>query len=120
MSSMLRRRWGRIALMFAIPIVAALVVARSSYKNTVIRAQEQALRTNLLRLRDGIDQFAAATGRCPDSLRSLQDARYIRAVPIDPITKSATTWRFTQSAIGCDVKSGSPQRALDGTRYAEW
>ena len=55
---------------------------------------------------------------------------YLRAVPIDPITGNAQSWRVimedsltavnqTQPGI-YDVRSGSDQQALDGTKYSEW
>jgi general secretion pathway protein G len=55
---------------------------------------------------------------------------YLRAVPLDPITRSNDTWSTvpaepdpsqptTDTGI-YDVKSGSPGTALDGSRNSDW
>ncbi len=62
----------------------------------------------------------------------------MRAIPIDPITKSTDTWvpiyeEFDEEAVPAetdlpedgqpgisDVRSGSDRISLDGTPYSEW
>jgi general secretion pathway protein G len=93
-------------------------------------AKEASLKGNLFIMRDAIDQFYADKARYPESLNELVTERYLRAVPKDPITNSTDTWRTvqadpepgapsTQPGI-YDVKSGSPDTALDGSRYSDW
>ena len=81
-------------------------------------------------MREAIDQFYADKGKYPDSLDALVSERYLRSVPKDPITDTTDTWQTVQadpepgsvsaSAGIYDVKSGSNDTALDGSRYADW
>ena len=121
--------------MIEVLIVTALVVILATvsmpqYRNAVTYAQEATLKEDLFRMRDVINQFYADKGRWPADLNELVSERYIREVPVDPITKSKDTWQTRQaepdpnnpaSAGGIDdVKSGSDRTALDGTRHADW
>ena len=55
---------------------------------------------------------------------------YLRAIPVDPFTKSADTWQTeladpepgsTSAASGIyKVRSGYDGTALDGSRYSDW
>jgi general secretion pathway protein G len=100
------------------------------YRNSVQAAKEAALKENLYRMRDAIDQYRADKTKYPASLADLVSEGYLREVPTDPITKSKDTWTTTAAepdalnpsgAVGIyDVKSGSELTALDGTRYSEW
>lgn len=132
-----RHRWpdSRGFTIIEILIVLTLVVVLASmgmvqYRNSVTRAKEAALKENLFRMRDAIDQYYADKNKYPGSLPDLVSEGYIREVPVDPFTQSADSWTTTQaepdannpaSQAGVyDVKSGSEQTALDGTRYADW
>jgi general secretion pathway protein G len=100
------------------------------YKNGKTRASEAVLKTDLFNLRDGIDQYYADKGMYPGTLDELVSSGYLRRVPEDPFTMSSTTWQIIASepdptnptaAPGVyDVKSGSDQSALDGTKYSDW
>jgi len=82
------------------------------------------LRQNLVGLRTAIDQFYRDKARYPETLDELVAQRYIRAVPLDPITKRLDSWVLIppkESSKGVfDVKSGATQRARDGSDYASW
>jgi general secretion pathway protein G len=121
--------------MIELLIVMTLVVVLASvgmvqYRNSVIRAEEAALKENLFRMRDAMDQFYADKNKWPADLAELVSEGYIREVPTDPITKSKDTWQTTAAAVdannpasagGVDnVHSGSDRTGLDGTRYADW
>lgn len=121
--------------MIELLIVMTLVVLLASigmvqYRNSVTRAEEAALKENLFRMRDAMDQFYADKNKWPADLAELVSEGYIREVPVDPITKSKDTWQTKTaepdpnnpaSAGGVnDVKSGSERTGLDGTRYADW
>ncbi|MBY0494287.1 MAG: prepilin-type N-terminal cleavage/methylation domain-containing protein [Cyanobacteria bacterium] len=121
--------------MIELLIVMTLIIILASismvqYRNSVTRAEEAALKENLFRMRDAMDQFYADKNKWPADLAELVSAGYIREVPTDPLTKSKETWQTRQaqpdpnnpaSAGGIDnVHSGSDRTALDGTRYAEW
>ena len=116
-------------------IVMTLVIILASigmvqYRNTQTRAKEAALKENLFRMRDAMDQFYADKNKWPADLAELVSEGYIREVPKDPMTNSKDTWQTTQaqpdpnnpaSAGGVDnVHSGSDRTSLDGSPYAEW
>ena len=111
-------------------IIILASVGMTQYKSSVRRSQEAVLKENLFRLRDAIDQYYADKTKYPAGLEDLVSEGYIREVPKDPITNSKDTWQTTAaepdannpaSTVGIyDVKSGSDQTALDGTRYSEW
>jgi general secretion pathway protein G len=117
-----------LIVMSVIVILAGMSLVQ--YRNSVRRAEEAALKENLFRMRDAMDQFYADKNKWPSDLTELVTEGYIREVPVDPITKSKDTWRTEQaepdannpaSAGGIDnVFSGSEETALDGTAYAEW
>ena len=102
-----------------------LSIAAPRYFESVDRAREATLRTDLRLLRESIDKYRSDTGQFPDSLQKLVDRRYVRSVPVDPFTDSATTWTLVPHPDGVtagvyDVRSGSPEKARDGTLYAVW
>lgn len=115
-----------IELLAVMAILATLLtLAAPRYFEAVDRAKEVALRTDLRLLREAIDKHRADTGRLPESLEQLAQARYLRAVPVDPITDRADTWVVVPPPDGLatgvhDVRSGAPGVARDGTAYAGW
>lgn len=123
--------WTLIELIVVIALIMILAsMAMSQYRTSVRAAEEAALKSNLFRMRDAIDQYYADKGEYPQSLQTLASEGYLRAIPTDPITKSTDTWttipaeadpsRPTTSPGIYDVKSGSPGTALDGSRYSDW
>jgi general secretion pathway protein G len=120
-----------IELMIVMTVIVILAsMGLVQYRNSVRRAQEAALKENLFRMRDAMDQFYADKNKWPTDLSELVSEGYIREVPEDPITKSKDTWRTEQaepdgnnpaSSGGIDnVFSGSEETALDGSSYSEW
>lgn len=113
-----------LELMLVVTIAGILVsLAEPSFHTTVIKAREAALKQNLFLMRDVIDQYRADKGKYPGVLSELQAAGYIRRIPVDPFTKSDSSWQETQEANQggvFDVHSGSDQVALDGTPYNNW
>ena len=110
-------------------VIILASIGMTQYRNSVTRAEEAALKENLFRMREAMDQFYADKNKWPSDLNELVSEGYIRALPED-ITKSKDTWQTIQaqpdannpaSAGGIDnVKSGSDRMSLDGTPYAEW
>jgi general secretion pathway protein G len=111
-------------------IVILAGIGLTVYGSSVQRAKEAALKEDLFRMRDAIDQYYADKNKYPSSLEDLVSEKYLRAVPVDPFTTTADSWQTTaaepdpsqptlESGIS-NVKSGSDQTALDGTRYADW
>lgn len=115
-----------IELMVVLTVIALLVaLASPRYVESVDRAKEAALRENLQQMRIAIDKFYADRARYPASLEELVEQRYLRRVPLDPVTERADAWVKVNPADGgavgvANVRSGAPGRALDGTAYASW
>ena len=117
-----------IELIVVMAIVALLVgIAAPRYFHSIERAKENSLRSSLRVMRDAIDHFTADRGRYPESLEELVRMRYLRDIPEDPLTGGRGEWVVLSpppdADIGgqvFDVRSGSAQRAPDGTLYADW
>ena len=119
-----------LELMIVVAIVGILVsLAIPSFQQSAIKAKETALKQNLFTMRTVLDQYYADRGDYPDNLEALVEAKYLRAIPVDPLTKSSTTWieiyeeqeEGDDSPAGVyDVKSGSDDVARDGTPYKDW
>ena len=120
-----------IELMIVMAIIATLAgIAMAVYGNSTTRSKEAVLKEDLFRMRDAIDQYYADKNKYPPSLESLVEEKYLRAVPVDPITNSAETWQTTPSEPDpsnpsaepgiYDVKSGAETTSLEGTPYSEW
>ena len=124
--------WTLIELMVVISLIMILSsIALASYRNSITHAKEAALRSDLMLMRDAIDQYYADKGKYPESLDALVSESYLRTVPKDPFTDSTTTWQTTEADAPpgtvstaspgiFEVKSGSQFTALDGSRYADW
>jgi general secretion pathway protein G len=128
-------RWAAGFTLIELLVVISLVMTLSSialvqYSNGTRRTKEAVLKQDLFRMRDAIDQFYADKNKYPASLDELVTEKYLRSVPDDPFTNSKDTWRTVMSDPDplnptaqpgvYDVKSGSEETALDGTRYSDW
>lgn len=115
-----------IELLVVMAILATLLsIAAPRYFESVERAKEATLRTDLRMLREAIDKHRADRGQFPDSLQRLVELRYLHSVPVDPITDSASTWTLVPNPDGVtpglyDVRSGSAAMARDATLYSSW
>lgn len=120
-----------IELMVVLSLIVVLAsVAMVQYRRTIVYSREAVLRDNLHKMRDAIDQYYADKNAYPSSLGALASDGYLREIPKDPITDSVSTWQEIPAepdaanpiaAPGVyDVKSGSEETALDGSRYSEW
>ena len=126
-SSGRRRGFTLIELMIVLALIATLLtLALPRYFGSLDRSKEAALKQTLAATRDAIDKFFTDNGKYPDSLPELVDKRYLRSLPIDPITDSTTTWTVvpapdpTIKGEVYDVKSGAAGNATDGKPYAEF
>ena len=115
-----------IELLVVLAIVALmLTLAVPRYFPSIDKAKETILADNLRNTRDVIDQFYADRGRYPDSLDQLVEKKYLRSLPIDPITESSATWVLippedaTKGAL-YSIKSGAPGNDRNGKPYSEW
>ena len=115
-----------IELLVVLAIIATLLtLAVPRYFSSVDRSKEAVLKENLFQMRDAIGKYYADKGRYPESFEALAADRYLRKVPLDPITESAATWiavppEDPQKSGVFDVRSGAQGKAGDGTAYGEW
>jgi general secretion pathway protein G len=115
-----------IELLVVMAIIGTLLsLAVPRYFQSVERSKEAVLRQNLATMRDSIDKFYADTGRYPEALEDLVTKKYLRQIPIDPITESNATWIVLtpddpEKGMVYDVRSGAQMRAMDGSAYGEW
>ncbi len=117
-----------IELLVVLAAMALLLsLAAPLYLQHVDRGRDVVLRHNLAALREAIDKFNADRSRYPASLQELVAERYIRNIPLDPVTDRSDTWVVVganaqgQTAdVVRDVRSGAPGKAADGTPYASW
>jgi general secretion pathway protein G len=113
-----------LELMIVVSIIGILATfAVPSYRQSVVKAREAVLQQDLATMRDVLDQYRADRGKYPPSLKEIVTAGYLRAVPVDPITRSASTWQEivdeTDGGI-FDVHSGADLVASNGTPYNQW
>lgn len=120
-----------LELMIVMAIIAILIgIAAIRYDKVVQHSKEAVLRTDLRTIRDAIDNFTLDKQAAPQSIDDLQQAGYLRSVPIDPMTH-AKDWvpQFDsvvlspdQATTGIvDVHSNSPLVSpLENTPYNEW
>ena len=112
-----------LVVMAIIGVLLTLAVPR--YFRTVQRSKETVLRRDLATMRESIDRYYGDLGQYPDALPALVDKHYIRSVPVDPFTKSATTWLVVESDDPDhpgvrDIHSGSPESGADGSPFVSW
>ena len=113
-----------IELLVVMAIIATLLtIALPRYFGSVEKSKEVTLRQSLNVMRDAIDKFYADNGRYPEKLEDLVEKRYIRTIPVDPITETAETWvivpvpaALAQGTV-YDVKSGAKGNASDGKPF---
>jgi general secretion pathway protein G len=117
-----------VELIVVLAILALLLsLAVPRYIQHVQRAKEATLRQDLIVMRDSIDKFFGDKGRYPDALDELVKERYLRAIPVDPITESDTSWLALSPPADLqvkgqvyDVRSGAEGKGADGRAYSEW
>lgn len=128
-SGLLNRRSERaftlIEMLVVMTIVALLLtLALPRYFSSLDRSKVTVLQENLRVIRISLDKFYADKGRYPESLNELVEKKYLRSVPVDPITESEKDWipiapTDTEERGVADVKSGAAGQSADGKRYAE-
>jgi general secretion pathway protein G len=115
-----------VELLVVLSILALLLtLAVPKYFNSIEKAKDATLKQDLNTLRESIDKYYADNGKYPNTLEDLVEHKYIRKLPLDPITEKTTSWIFTPPEPPLegdiyDIHSGSKGVAKDGTRYEDW
>ncbi|MFY9328342.1 MAG: prepilin-type N-terminal cleavage/methylation domain-containing protein [Georgfuchsia sp.] len=115
-----------IELIIVLTIIALLLsIASPRYFHSVDKSKETVLRSNLAMTRDALDKYYGDNGKYPDQLETLVTKKYLRSLPLDPITESTTTWTVVapdspEKGGVFDIHSGAEGSAADGTKYSEW
>ena len=126
MKSDARNGFTLIELLVVLAIVALLLtIAVPRYFGSLDKSKEAVLKEDLFQMRDAIGKYYGDKGKYPETLEALSGEKYLRRIPVDPITDSATTWvpvapaddRGTSGVS--DVKSGAQGKTADGTPYAD-
>ncbi|MDB5909505.1 MAG: type secretion system protein [Massilia sp.] len=121
-----RRGFTLIELLVVLGIVALLLtLAVPRFFPSIDSARETILADNLRNTRAVIDQYFSDTGRYPDSLEQLVEKKYLRNLPLDPITETSTSWIVVPPEDGekggvYTIKSGAPGNDRSGKPYADW
>lgn len=125
-TAMRKRGFTLIELLVVLGIVALLLtLAVPRFFPRIDNARETILAENLRNTRAVIDQYYSDTGRYPDSLDQLVEKKYLRGLPVDPVTESSTTWIVVPPDDGAkggvySIKSGAPGNDRGGKPYLDW
>ena len=112
-----------IELLVVLAIVALLLtLSMPRYFQSIGTAKETVLIENLKISREAIDKFYGDKGRYPESLEELVDRKYLRSLPIDPV--SDASWLIIspnndEKGAVYDIKSTSPGNSREGKLFSE-
>ena len=110
-------------------VVLALIALLASMiapvlTGSIARAREAALKENLQVMRKSIDDYYGDRSEYPPDLDTLVQKRYLRRVPVDPLTERADSWRLVKAEHErggvMDVHSGSDEQSGEGGYYRDW
>ena len=115
-----------IELLVVLLLIALLAsVVTPIVSKTIIRAKEATLKENLFIMRKALDDYYTDNGHYPEQLEVLVNQRYLRFIPIDPLTEN-TEWSLTYTETNVtaqgiiDIHSQSSRQAKDGSNYNDW
>jgi general secretion pathway protein G len=115
-----------VELMVVMAIIAMLLaIAAPRYFHGVDKSREAVLRENLSLTRQALDKYFSDNGKYPDALEDLVSKKYLRSLPLDPVTDSSATWIIIPPDAAVkgavfDIKSGAPGIGRDGSAYKDW
>ena len=89
---LVRRGFTLIELVIVMAVIALLLtLAVPRYFKTIDNGKMSVQRQNMATIRDAIDKFHGDQARYPKTLEELVQLRYLRGVPVDPLT-DAPNW----------------------------
>lgn len=113
--------------MLLVMVVLAMLLTLSvpRYFSSLDKSRDVVLAENLRVTRIGIDRFFADRGRFPESLEELVEAKYLSALPWDPVLESQTNWVLIAPPSGengrvADLRSAAPGKGKSGKSYADY
>ena len=115
-----------IELMVVMAIIATLLsIALPRYFGSIDKSKEVTLMQSLSVMRDAIDKFYSDNGRYPDQVADLVERRYLRALPVDPVTDSSETWIVIAPPANAalkgnvyDIRSGAQGKTREGVEFS--
>lgn len=120
------RAFTLIELLVVMAIIATLLtIAVPRYFHSIDKSKEAVLREDLNTMRDALDKYYSDNGKYPEALDDLVTKRYLRKIPVDPMTESAATWVIVppedpEKGAVYDIKSGATGESKEGGKYSEW
>jgi general secretion pathway protein G len=128
-----RRGFTLIEMIIVFTMIGILVgLALPQFKNAAKKARESTLKEDLTILRKLIDQYFTDKTKYPASLQALVDEKYLRKIPVDPITGKPDWVEVREEPTVDDllepgyqagvteVHSASELLGMDGTPYNTW
>ncbi|MDY7545099.1 type II secretion system protein [Glaciimonas sp. CA11.2] len=99
-----------VIVMALIGLLLTLAVPRyfTALENGKIKVQQQ----NLASIRDAIDKFYGDQGHYPETLDTLVQSRYLRSVPIDPLTEKSN-WTIVAPVDTVSSREPNPATGTD-------
>ena len=105
-------------------IVLLLSLAVPRYFHSVDNSKETVLRQNLSLTRQALDKYYGDNGVYPETLEMLVSKKYLRSLPLDPITGSTSSWIVVPPEVAekggvYDLKSGAQGKTREGVEYKD-
>jgi general secretion pathway protein G len=97
-----------LELMIVLTIIMILAtIAAGRYDRSVLRSKEAVLKQDLYTMRQAIQQYTLDKQAGPGSLDDLVSAKYLGAIPVDPITR-AKDWKLDSEDVLLSPEQTSP------------
>lgn len=122
----IQRGFTLIELLIVMGIIGMLLaIAAPRYFGSIEKSKDTMLRQTLAVTRDALDKYYGDHGRYPDTLDALVALKYLRNMPLDPVTGSRETWIVVapdspDKGSVFDIRSGAEGLARDQTTYRDW
>jgi general secretion pathway protein G len=124
-SERLTRGFTLVELLVVMAIIGLLLsIVAPRYIGTLERSKETALKQDLVVMREAISNFHHDLNRYPENLEELVQKKYLRTIPVDPITDRSDMWVSVYSTDSSepglvDVTSGAQGATNDGVPFEQ-